>query len=393
MKNWKLELIRGFAAILVFIGHLVSINTNLKSHSFLTFISSWGTESVIIFFILSGIVINLSFSKNPTNRINFFKNRLIRIYPQYIIGIGFAILVSSIGISKEISINELIGNLFFLGTFQNYLVSVLDGNPVIWSLTFEIFFYSVFMFISGRNQKLAILIWLMVALFLVPLYYLSWNKVFAHFISMFAFSSIWLVGYLLAEFRYIFIKPRLFTALFFLGLLPGISRLHISDNYYCVIKYLLFAVISIPFFLYVIKDEKKINHEESSIFDNKNLLIAVLILFIFSVLNFSNSLDSSKLFYLFFPSAICLFMFLKKRTIIILAISKYLNLPDKIVETIALYAGKYSYSLYIVHFPILLFINHYIPNPILYFFLGSSISVCTSILLEEYFQKIFLKLK
>jgi len=75
MKKLYLEFIRGAAAIVVLLYHFIELHPagNGPKHYYL---SNWGTDAVIIFFILSGIVINISQTNNPKTKIDFISNRL-----------------------------------------------------------------------------------------------------------------------------------------------------------------------------------------------------------------------------------------------------------------------------------------------------------------------------
>src|ERR1700733_13505016 len=97
MKKVYLELVRGAAAILVLITHLTMLHPKLQSPG-LNIIANWGTESVMIFFILSGIVINISQTRIGRSGGAFIGNRLLRLYPQFLVGLFLGLLV--IGILK-----------------------------------------------------------------------------------------------------------------------------------------------------------------------------------------------------------------------------------------------------------------------------------------------------
>src|SRR4051812_34440358 len=83
IKNYKLELVRGTAAFFVFLNHLLGNQPILQQRGglLLNFFGNWGVEAVMIFFMLSGIVINMSQSFNPKNASSFIRNRLLRVYP------------------------------------------------------------------------------------------------------------------------------------------------------------------------------------------------------------------------------------------------------------------------------------------------------------------------
>lgn len=79
MKLEKLEALRGMAAIYVVLHHSIPHNLRLEELE-IGFLFRFGQEAVILFFLLSGFVINYSFSRgnDKTFRTYFFK-RFYRI--------------------------------------------------------------------------------------------------------------------------------------------------------------------------------------------------------------------------------------------------------------------------------------------------------------------------
>ena len=93
--NKQIQYLRGIASILVVFAHFKGV----------PFISSiCGAIGVDIFFIISGYIMNLIIPKYSNNTLLFIKNRIIRIFPLYIL------------VSIPLWIN---------GGFQNVLKSVL----------------------------------------------------------------------------------------------------------------------------------------------------------------------------------------------------------------------------------------------------------------------------
>src|SRR5687768_11708635 len=111
MRNLRqLHIIRGIAALYVAIGHCKIVfwvggqeyikkfpraDWGLADYFLFTadVLSSAGHEFVIVFFVLSGFFINYSFDKNNWTTKGFYLNRLIRIYPPYILSVIFSIFV------------------------------------------------------------------------------------------------------------------------------------------------------------------------------------------------------------------------------------------------------------------------------------------------------------
>jgi peptidoglycan/LPS O-acetylase OafA/YrhL len=160
-KNTALEIIRAFAALMVFAGHLNTKVDGWQKIGFLNYFLNMGTEAVILFFILSGVVIQMSQERKSRDFKDFILDRLIRIYPLYIVAIIIALVVAVI---KGISIppEQIVGHLFFLQTLQGYIVGILPTNESLWSLSFEIFFY--LMFALSLVYRRFMRLWLVLAL-------------------------------------------------------------------------------------------------------------------------------------------------------------------------------------------------------------------------------------
>lgn len=100
--------------------------------------------AVLAFLVVSGFSIGASIEKRPEA---FYARRINRIVPLYV----FAILFSSLlpiafggeirGPQKSIQtpgLWEFFGNLLLL---QNFALDQLNSNPVVWTLSLEVFFY------------------------------------------------------------------------------------------------------------------------------------------------------------------------------------------------------------------------------------------------------------
>ncbi|WP_386693504.1 acyltransferase family protein [Lonepinella sp. MS14435] len=150
--NFTLEIGRGVAAILVVFHHLL-INPLIAHHySFLGSkpISKIGDFAVCFFFALSGYVLTLSINRKDKGALTFLKERVLRIYPEYILWTLFAYIYYKISNGLLIDINfepssfiewfstlTLIPPLFNSENFAMLL-------SVAWSLVYEMYFYIVF---------------------------------------------------------------------------------------------------------------------------------------------------------------------------------------------------------------------------------------------------------
>jgi peptidoglycan/LPS O-acetylase OafA/YrhL len=140
-----LDSLRGIAAGTVVIAHACDIL--IKGHSFDEYTPLYlfraAHESVIFFFLLSGYVLTYQIqNRNYFNYLEFITLRFFRIYIPYFIIIIFTFIlfiifhgnVDSAGLvwCKKLSFNALINHLTLIGNFNTN-----DYNPVIWSLVHE----------------------------------------------------------------------------------------------------------------------------------------------------------------------------------------------------------------------------------------------------------------
>ena len=376
MKKLFLEFIRGAAALVVLLYHFLEMHPTSQG-AVRHYFSNWGTDAVIVFFILSGLVINISQSNNPKSKKQFLINRLIRIYPQLLAGIILGLLVLYVTGSTMPSVLTIIGNLLMISTlksFMQYIVPCIASNNPIWSLSFEMFFYLVFALTIGRFQKTALVIWFIISLAVMPLYYSALSVgALGHVFAVIAFSSIWLVGYYVYEFRN-YIYTDKYTALFSAGVLPLISHMHTSTIYYDPLKYLLFALFAIPVFRYCLQEPeagKKIKWYYLLL----PFLVIVYVVFQRPYITFKNWVLYSGL-----PIALMATCFgiellhLKAKAV------NFINATGQIL-------GKYSYSIYISHYPVLFFCAVVFHNLWLYTLISLPCVIMMAYCFENYLQK------
>lgn len=357
MKNKYLEMVRGFAALLVVLTHLSSKIPELarnKGH-LINFFCNWGTEAVIIFFILSGIVIHSSFEKQPRSMVVFLYQRIVRLHPTLLLSILISVVIEYAIYGQIPSHSTIFLNIIPLSSVSGYLSPLLwNTNPVIWSLTFEVFFYFIFGLFVINNKKINnrnAALWFVISLCCIGFYYANLSSaILKHVIQMFAFSSIWITGFYIWKLRELF-STNLLTAIFGVLLLPLISRLRLTENYYDPIKYFLFACTSIPMFLYLTVDKSSKSVKKNA------FVIAISFTTIYIVASTSLILDRSylpviKIAYILLP----FFSLLLTSKLIKRSFSYLLN---KIFLPFFVYLGKYSYSIYLFHFPIIVGINVY----------------------------------
>lgn len=145
-KNLQLiQMLRGIASILVVLYHMTFNFSETFHQVFLFNIFNFGGSGVDIFFVLSGFIIayaNKKYIANPAKTVTFLKRRFVRIYPIYWIIITFFLLVQLAfplyyKSHFDLSVSNLIATYLLL---PDHIMI----NGVSWSLTNELFFYLLF---------------------------------------------------------------------------------------------------------------------------------------------------------------------------------------------------------------------------------------------------------
>ena len=205
-KLHKLEALRGIAAFYVVLHHTYDVF--LKTSSPYAFLFEFGQEAVILFFILSGFVIEYSFSqsKDKTFKTYFFK-RFNRIYiPIIIIFIVNYLLFYWQGMIHNFDFSNLAGNLLMaqdLPYKPNIIcLPFLDNSPL-WSLSYEwwfyMFFFLLYIFFKERTSNAIYILGILATI--SYLFYPFWgNRIFMYMI-------VWNIG---ADLARVYIKHQTF---------------------------------------------------------------------------------------------------------------------------------------------------------------------------------------
>ncbi len=234
-----LDALRGIAALVVMIGHArwllwegysegylkhpdqYSVFEKVLVYFFAAF--KYGHQSVLFFFVLSGFVIHLKYSKsllkNPAATFNlrdYLYRRIKRIYPPFLFVVGVTFLLDSIGGSLGYSIyshqtpnalinanitpnhswGNLIGNLFF---WKGPGVDVWGSNTPLWSLKFEWWFYMIYPLLFLLNRKSVLISGLLVALIFITATIIPIPSAIEFIQSVLEYLLFWWFGALLAD--------------------------------------------------------------------------------------------------------------------------------------------------------------------------------------------------
>jgi peptidoglycan/LPS O-acetylase OafA/YrhL len=168
-----LDFMRGAAALLVFAGHLRALTfreyageTHNIAEKLFYFLTGFGHQCVVIFFVLSGFFITKSIHGSVKNQKWSFKNygvdRLTRLWIVLLPALIMTFAADSMGLSffpdaaaysgqiehmpgtdprGQSSVVVFLGNLFFQ---QGIFCPTYGSNTPLWSLSFEFWYYVVF---------------------------------------------------------------------------------------------------------------------------------------------------------------------------------------------------------------------------------------------------------
>jgi len=189
-----LEAVRGGAAFYVFLGHFIIGSFTDNAQAFLIFFK-FGQEAVILFFLMSGFVIELSYKRKTISFLTYLKKRFFRIYPLFLISI-LLVFGHKILTGLPLQIKTLFGNLLMLQDIEALKPGTIVGtygNSALWSLSYEWWFYMLFIPISRFKNKnsLALIVVVLSTLiyYIYPIQLFRWLMYF----------GIWWSGVILAD--------------------------------------------------------------------------------------------------------------------------------------------------------------------------------------------------
>lgn len=158
-KLRKLEALRGFAALYVVLHHSVPHDLRLQG-LYVGWLLRFGQEAVILFFLISGFVINYSFVRSTDRGFStFFSKRAARIYiPLWLV---FAVHYLLARITEEpivdSGLNVMLLNLLMLQDVSalkpGVIVAPYLGNTPLWSLSYEWWFYMGYFVLATRLRS------------------------------------------------------------------------------------------------------------------------------------------------------------------------------------------------------------------------------------------------
>lgn len=158
-KIVAIDSLRGFAALYVFLGHVILMYDRTAGWSLLF---RFGQEAVMLFFLVSGFVIiyTMELARDKSFS-SYLGRRFFRIYPIFLLSLFLGYALSRRG---SFGVADLFGNVAMLQDFGDAKPGVLfdtyAGNTPLWSLSYEWWFYLMFFplyrFVAERWQLVGV---------------------------------------------------------------------------------------------------------------------------------------------------------------------------------------------------------------------------------------------
>jgi len=210
-KLEKLEAIRGFCVLYMLLFHLLPQKIFLLGIN-IGFLFHFGSEAIIIFFILSGFIIKYSWEKSEDKSFkNYFLKWFMRIYLPlfFIFLLAYVIKSNTEGGVVNPEWSTFFGNIFMLQDIISQKSNVISpaymANSALWSLSYEWWFYMLFFVLAKKIKPSKLNIWVYIITIMAVLSYLIYPSFLNQFVMYFA---IWWTG---VQFADMYLKEEIYS--------------------------------------------------------------------------------------------------------------------------------------------------------------------------------------
>jgi len=221
----NIQILRAIAAILVVMHHALPHYQAMGNPvSWLKFISDWGFVGVDIFFVISGFVMAYTTFDKPRGTQSakvFIKHRFFRIYLGYW---PFFLAMSMIlALKHDLLSKDMMGSLFLYNPDMFQIVL-----PVSWSLTYELYFYLLFIvtFFLTRKQLYRYLPLFIGVLLLVVL-----SSEYKNYLPPSFFYSSFLLEFFIGVLLYIYRTKLMHYSILILSIILMITTFYLGVEY------------------------------------------------------------------------------------------------------------------------------------------------------------------
>lgn len=175
MRIEQLTFTRFIAAMAIVFFHFGK-PLNVFSHPFIHKLLIQANIGVSYFFILSGFVMIIAYGrKSKVHPVSYFKNRLARIYPVYLLAILGMMLFVKVAENKTYSFIDILLNIFAV---QSWIPEkAMTVNFPGWSLSVEFLFYALFPFLFNyiyNKFELKKLLFPTIIFWLISQFFFNW---------------------------------------------------------------------------------------------------------------------------------------------------------------------------------------------------------------------------
>jgi peptidoglycan/LPS O-acetylase OafA/YrhL len=392
--NTNLDILRGVAALVVVLHHLVSYSSGFDRKYSLGPVLNYNFPAhlcVIVFFILSGYVIGLNHPtmSNKAEISSYIRKRLIRILPIYFIAVLFTVLIWG----RNYSLFTIFSNLFFISVPLDNVI--IEDSPL-WSLNYELIYYFLFIFFCYFKINLSKTLKALLIIIAIVFLFFHNVKIYPLLISYFIGFIFWIAGAMIAknnwpEWK---VSHSRMVSIFML-----IFCLQPFNPYGPIIK-----VLKIP-----TVDYSSYSFFQQSISYNDLFFFPLTLLLIFSLNRFHSRYNKLLFYFTIVLSVFRLLMlfytygwnyvikehYVAPSIILISSILlwifnfQFINKVKKAIKSTAA-LSKVSYALYVIHLPILLCFGMIQATSWFYFVVKIIVALVTlfivSYLLEDKFQ-------
>ncbi|UZT97136.1 acyltransferase [Chryseobacterium fluminis] len=223
---------RFLAAISIVIFHF-GHNTFFYENDYINFIISHANIGVSYFFILSGFIMVIAYNNKSINAFDYYKNRFARIYPMYIFALLLFLTISDNN-SKTLILYHILGIQSWIPGFP------LTLNMPGWSISVEIFFYSLFPLIFYFLKKYT---FKTVSIAIITFWIIS--QLFTHFFLMYFYE-----GYPSKSHDFVFYFPVIHLNEFLIGNLSALfflTKIKVKNYDILIIIFVLITIIIFKF--------------------------------------------------------------------------------------------------------------------------------------------------
>jgi peptidoglycan/LPS O-acetylase OafA/YrhL len=227
----RLDYIRGVSILMVILYHFsqnyfnysiieknLLIEASIVNKSMFYTIGRFGSYGVSLFFILSGYLIHTIYYKTSLNIISFYKKRILRIYPIYFICLTLFFCVFNK--YDNITIKDYFLHILLINNYSKE--AFYSINPSFWSLSIEFQFYFIYPLVYIISRKYSLFVVYIISIILHTIILSNKTLYDNTLLSIPFYLHTWLIGFIISEYRLIlfrFFKKHLFFINFFLIIL------------------------------------------------------------------------------------------------------------------------------------------------------------------------------